>query len=180
MAEFNSMQTIKRRFFAMRNGILADTLRKGGSPYEMIFGLNLPQLTEIARDIGPDETIAHALLDDRRTRESQMLSSLIMPPESLTTVDVAKSYIDALRSTEAVDVACLKLLKKTDFVLRLAESCLGSTDSMQKYAGLRLLWNIYFTYPKECRSIASSFSDDDPRLLNMAKTLIEEIDFMDS
>ena len=30
MPEYNRMQIIKRRFFAMRNGIIADTLRKAG------------------------------------------------------------------------------------------------------------------------------------------------------
>ena len=48
MAEYNRMQIIKRRFFAMRNGIIADTLRKAGLDYRMIFGLNLPQVVEIA------------------------------------------------------------------------------------------------------------------------------------
>ena len=36
----------------MRNGIVADTLRKAGSPYRIIFGLNLPQISEIARVTG--------------------------------------------------------------------------------------------------------------------------------
>ena len=45
MAEFNQTQEIKRRFFAMRNGIVADTIRKAGLQDKMIFGLNLPQIT---------------------------------------------------------------------------------------------------------------------------------------
>ena len=35
----NEMQIVKRHFFAMRNGIIADTLRRAGSPYHIIFGL---------------------------------------------------------------------------------------------------------------------------------------------
>ena len=45
---FNDMQTVKRAFFAMRNGVIADTLRRAGSPFKIIFGLNLPQISEIA------------------------------------------------------------------------------------------------------------------------------------
>ena len=30
MTEFNRFQQIKRNFFAMRNGIVADTIRRGG------------------------------------------------------------------------------------------------------------------------------------------------------
>lgn len=36
MDEFNPMQRLKRRFFAMRNGALADQLRKGGVPHKII------------------------------------------------------------------------------------------------------------------------------------------------
>ena len=51
MSEFNQIQLIKRRFFAMRNGIVADTIRKAGFDYRMIFGLNLPQLKDIAAEL---------------------------------------------------------------------------------------------------------------------------------
>ncbi len=43
-----SIPEIKQRLYAMRNGVIADSLRNAGSPYRSIFGLNLPQLTEIA------------------------------------------------------------------------------------------------------------------------------------
>ena len=61
--QYNQMQIIKRRFFAMRNGIIADTLRKAGLDYRMIFGLNLPQITDIARwppSSGPTHALARA------------------------------------------------------------------------------------------------------------------------
>lgn len=50
---FNKMQLLKRRFFAMRNGAVADSLRRQGADYRIIFGLNLPQLVDIAREFGP-------------------------------------------------------------------------------------------------------------------------------
>ena len=61
---YGPMQTVKRRFFAMRNGVIADVLRKGGSPFRTIFGLNLPQIAEIAADTGklPDNNIIHATI----------------------------------------------------------------------------------------------------------------------
>ena len=49
---FNTMQTLKRRFFAMRNGLLADQMRRAGSNFRIIFGLNIIQLNEIAADYG--------------------------------------------------------------------------------------------------------------------------------
>lgn len=59
--QFNKMQTLKRRFFAMRNGLLADQLRRAGSKFRIIFGLNIIQLNDIARDYGHDPELAEAL-----------------------------------------------------------------------------------------------------------------------
>ena len=84
MSEFNKMQTVKRRMFAMRNGIIADSLRKAGSPFRMIFGLNLPQLDEIAADTGKDEELALMLFADRNNRESSLLAPMIMPEQCMT------------------------------------------------------------------------------------------------
>ena len=52
----------------MRNGIVADTLRKAGSPYRIIFGLNQPQISEIARVTGCNHEMAETLLADNHTR----------------------------------------------------------------------------------------------------------------
>lgn len=52
--EFNAMQRVKRRFFAMRNGALARQMEDcGGKKYQINFGLNIPQISEIARDFLP-------------------------------------------------------------------------------------------------------------------------------
>ena len=43
------IRQIKSDFFSLRNGEIADTLRKAGSPYKIIFGLQMPQLEQIAK-----------------------------------------------------------------------------------------------------------------------------------
>ncbi|MDE7376526.1 MAG: hypothetical protein K2N16_06735, partial [Muribaculaceae bacterium] len=68
------MQTLKRSMYAMRNGIVADALRKGGCPHKMVFGVNLPQLAEIARNFGKNREVAEQLWADTSTRESMMLA----------------------------------------------------------------------------------------------------------
>ena len=84
MDKFNDLQIIKRRFFAMRNGIIADTIRKSGAPYRMIFGLNLPQIDEISRETGKNKELAEKLHADTSTRESQLLAPMLMPEEEMT------------------------------------------------------------------------------------------------
>ena len=81
MTQFNDMQVVKRRFFAMRNGAVADNMRKLGANYRIIFGLNLPQIVEIANETPHDEVLAEALWQIKSTRESQLLAPMIYPRE---------------------------------------------------------------------------------------------------
>ena len=68
------MQTVKREFFAMRNGIIADTYRKAGTVFKIVFGLNLPQLVEIAGRTPHSRELAEALWANTTTRESMLLA----------------------------------------------------------------------------------------------------------
>lgn len=71
---------------AMRNGIVADVYRKAGiSCYDIIFGLNLPQMAAIAKEIGKDAELAQTLWDDKAVRESRLLSTWLWPKEAVTT-----------------------------------------------------------------------------------------------
>ena len=58
------MKMVKHLFMTYRNGIVADTLRKAGLPFGVIFGLQLPQLSGIARDIPHD---IHTARIDRKS-----------------------------------------------------------------------------------------------------------------
>ena len=71
------MQHIKSRFFALRNGVIADRLRKSGSPYKIIFGLMLPQMEQIAGECVPSKELAEMLWNNRSTRESRLLASMV-------------------------------------------------------------------------------------------------------
>lgn len=178
MTEFNKLQTVKRRFFAMRNGIIADTLRRAGSPYRIIFGLNLPQLTEIATEIGPDADLAIQLRDNVTTRESQMLAPMIYPIEKLTE-DKAEQWIDAAQSTEAIDILCHRLLRHMPFAYGLIHKYANSSVELQRYLALRLLWSFVQSRPGEAKLIAKKELDrNSPLTRTVAYQLLDEADFI--
>lgn len=177
MEYFNEIQKVKRQFYAMRNGITADYLRANGSPYEIIFGLNLPQINEIANQIGMNYGLAITLRKDSRTRESQLLSSQIISPELITKND-ALEWIAEMRAIEAIDITCMKLLKNISNPVVVAEECLKDTNLLMRYGGLRLLWNIYREYPKEAYQLATIEKNADTELSILADRLLEEIDFL--
>ena len=69
--EFNEMQKVKRQFFALRNGVVADALRRAGLPHRIIFGLSVVDLKMIAREVGVNTELSEMLRDNVSTRESR-------------------------------------------------------------------------------------------------------------
>ena len=144
--QYNDMQMLKRSMYAMRNGIVADALRKGGCPHKMVFGVNLPQLAEIARDFGKNREVAELLWADTSTRESMMLAPMLVPDGEFS-LDDAMRWIDSCHSREAIDILCLKLLRLRPFALDLLRELVNDADPMRHYAGLRLMCNLAPQYP---------------------------------
>lgn len=155
LPEFNAMQKVKRRFFAMRNGDLAAQMAAGGVKYKINFGLTLPQISEIARDFLPGGVeacelpadfnradFARRLRDNVTTRESRLIAPMLFPLEELS-AEEALAWGRSADVQEVADVLCLKLLRNfsgaKETVERLLES--GSTD-INRYCGLRLMLNL--------------------------------------
>ncbi|MDE6301353.1 MAG: DNA alkylation repair protein [Muribaculaceae bacterium] len=135
---FNRMQTLKRRMFAMRNGVVADALRQAGCPRRIIFGLNLPQLTEIASEFGPDAQLALELFRDVNVRESQLLAPMLMPREAVTDEAAAK-LAEGVAWAEEADILCNKLLRWLPGAPDLATRLCASENRLKRYTGLRLM-----------------------------------------
>ena len=175
---FNIMQLVKRRLFAMRNGLIADTLRRAGSPFKIIFGLNIPQIVEIADEFGKNQELADRLWENRSTRESMLLAPMLMNPEDVTT-SKAIEMIKESPSAEITDSLCHKLLRQLPFSFELALQLSQEPDDMSKYAAIRLLWHHISTHSDEIKPIAEKEYNRGCRLTQMpALQLIEEIQFL--
>lgn len=179
MTTFSRLQQVKRRFFAMRNGVIADTYRRAGSPFRIIFGLNLPQIVEIAAEFGPDAELAAALWANTSTRESMLLAPMLLRPEDITTEDAFK-MIDGCPSAETVDILCHRLIRKAPFAFTVAVTAADAGLSpLTRYAALRLLWHQLQAHPEECRRIAENeLLRNEPLTTLPAHQIIDELDFM--
>lgn len=178
MTEFNQLQTIKRYFFAMRNGIIADTLRKAGSPYKIIFGLNLPQLTEYAEQLGFDAELSRTLWNNRSTRESMLLAPMIFPVAEMD-FDEAKRWICESPYPETTDILCHKLIRKLPFAWDLAEQLIKSPNDLQRYAAIRIFWNLVSTHASTIKPLICNEAESGNAMTsNLAQRLMEEIDYL--
>ncbi|MDE6286101.1 MAG: DNA alkylation repair protein [Muribaculaceae bacterium] len=155
--QFNSMQAVKRRFFAMRNGVIADTLRRAGSPFHIIFGLNLPQISEIAAEWhGHPEAgdLARKLWANTTCRESMLLAPMLMHDATGVDKDEARRMIAECPAAEVTDVLCHRLLRHSPYAAELAGELCADEDEKIRYAGLRLMFNIVASHPHEAKAAA--------------------------
>lgn len=170
---FNDMQTVKRSFFALRNGIVADTLRKGGTSYKIIFGLNLPQICEIAASTPHDPKLAQMLWDNVTTRESRLLAPMLLNPAT-TDRTLALRWASEVNEREVADVLCLKLLRKMPGAAGLIEGIASADNPLAEYTALRLALNIVREAPSEARNAARSHRNSDSPAVRHLCTRIEE------
>lgn len=150
--KYGPMQRLKRAMYAMRNGVVADTLRKGGSPFKVIFGVNLPQLVEIAAAMGQDHDFACEVWENSTTRESMLIAPMLMPAAEFTEAE-ARRWVAEVPAPEVADVLCLKLLRHTPYALPLALELIDSQDVMAKYTGLRLMCNLAPKHQQQAAAI---------------------------
>lgn len=166
---------IKQQFYAFRNGVVADVLRKAGDSHRVIFGLNLPQLAEVAATVGKDRAVADALWADADCRESRLLAPMVCPPESVDGVRIME-LVDSACTVEEIDILCHRLLRKVDNASGLAGT-LWTTG--RKYAALRLMLNLLPDVPALARECAASVTEADGHAaMAAARQIIDELEFV--
>lgn len=173
MTAFNDMQTVKRRLFAMRNGVVADALRRAGSPFRIIFGVNLPQLIEIAGDTPHTDKLAQALWDNRSTRESMLLAPMVYPRQMMTP-DIASEWMRHTMAPEAADILCHRLLRHLPFAVSLVDEAMSSDDDLTRYCGLRLMFNMASFEPVKALDVAETELARGCRLTASVATMLAE------
>lgn len=174
---YNPMQRVKRQFFAMRNGVIADVLRRAGSPFRIIFGLNLPQIVDIARAVGCDPELGRQLWHNDTTRESMLLAPMLMDASTFGRAE-AEAWIGAVPATEIADVLCHRLLRHVDYALPLAHDLAVSDSPMLRYTALRLMFNLVASQPQQALEIARKVAQNPHALTDrLAAMLADEARF---
>lgn len=175
----STVRDIKRQFFAMRNGIIADRMRSLGAPYKIIFGLNLPQVAEIAARFEPSEELASFLWNNNTTRESLLIAPMLFPRSELT-ADKARAMIETAPTTEAVDILCHRLLRHLPDAIPFAVSLAGSSREMTRYAALRLLINLFPASAEAVGDVARRELAEGGSTLTAApaRMILDEIEFL--
>lgn len=197
LPSFSLMQAVKRRFFAMRNGDLAAQMTAGGIGYKINFGLNLPQIGDIAAalrngtldgaDHRPDATelaqTARLLWANTTTRESLLLAPMLIEPDTLPAAE-ATAMLAACPTTEVADVLCLKLLKHHPDAEAIATDLYGRADAgtLGRYGALRLIMNLLAMNRCDlttARKMAEAeTARNEPLTSRLARQILDEVEFL--
>lgn len=135
------IKDIKKAFFTYRNGILADQLRNAGDKHTVIFGLNIPQLMNIANETGHNADVARELWNNSSSRESRMIAPMIFPYTEMSH-DEACKWIESIENIEIADNLCHKLLKKLPSAEALFIKYSVSDNDLLRYTAFRLAMNL--------------------------------------
>ena len=161
----------KQQFFALRNGLLADTLRKQCAlPYKLIFGLNIIQLREIAAATGKDADLAGKLWADTDCRESRLLAPMVIPEPDLR-------WLAEVRTPEEADILCHASLRRHPEAEAAAVEATRSDNPLMRYAGIRLLLNLLPVAKDSARKVIESLPAD-PMTSGIAQQLRDELEFL--
>lgn len=135
------LRNTRKQFFAYRNGIIADSLRKNGDPHSMIMGCQMTDVAQIAAGIEPSKEIAEAFWADTKHRECRMIAPMLYPAADMDKA-TALQWAKNVECEEIADVLCHRLLRKLPFATEIAMVLKNSTEPMAIYTGFRLLLNL--------------------------------------
>ena len=142
------LKEMRKEFFAFRNGIVADKLRKAGDPHGMIMGCLLVDISSIAARFSNDindkqqlAAIASELWSDTNSRECRLAAPMLYPTE-LMTLELAQQWCQTVETVEVADNLCHKLLRHLNDANNLFRKLISEEKSLIKYTGYRLLLNL--------------------------------------
>ena len=179
------LREIRKEFFAFRNGIIADKLRKAGDPHRIIMGCLLVDIQSIAQrakdTIGNDDqlaTIATELWNDTNSRECRLAAPMLYPTE-LMTLELALQWCHTVETIEVADTLCHKLLRHLDGSDALFRHLIVDEKPLIKYTGYRLLLNLLLLgkvqpTPQLKAAIQAQASTAQPPLNSLLKNILEE------
>lgn len=117
----DKIKAIRTRLRLGMNGVVSQSMREKGVVYKLNFGLQLPQIREIAASFGKETALARALWKED-IREFKILATLLQPEEEYTLGD-AQQWISEVPYSEIAEQLCFNLLKNLPYAEELAWLC---------------------------------------------------------
>ena len=179
----NLSREIRKEFFAFRNGIVADKLRKAGDPHTMIMGCLLVDVQAIVQrqreaidDAETLKALALELWNDTNSRECRLAAPMLYPAE-LMTLEQAQQWCLSVETVEVADNLCHKLLRHIAEADALFRQLIADERPLVKYTGYRLLLNLLLLGKVQPNASLRTIieNENEPSLSHLLKDILEEL-----
>lgn len=131
------IKDIRKRCRLGMNGVTSTSMREKGLNYKLNFGLNIPQIKQLASHYKPDKKLAETLWKEE-TRELKILATLLYPVNDFSP-ETADKWVFSIPNQEIREQLCINLLQHTSFASKLAQELSNSPDKNTRITGYWLL-----------------------------------------
>ncbi len=130
---------IRKKVFLARDGANADSLRKRGINYKMVYGVPIVTLRKIALDYAPNAELANNFWN-QDNRELKILSTLIQDPETFHEAD---TWVHQIQNLELAEQASMNLFCKLSDAPLLAKEWVQSEELYVTISGFLLYTRLF-------------------------------------
>lgn len=139
----DSIKDLRHSFFAYRNGMLAETLKSSGNPHKLIFGLNIPQISAIARDCSLQRDEILRMWQECASREERLTALYLLTAyASALSPEECMELADTIKGAEEADILAFRVLKHTPHAKYVAEMLAARQDRLSRYLASAILRHI--------------------------------------
>lgn len=128
---------ILKRLKSLSDPRAVEGMAKYGITPERTYGVSIPNLRKIAKEMGKDHELAQKLWESD-IRETRILASMIDNPETVTEEQM-EAWVKDFDYWEICDQCCQNLFIKTDFAYQKAVDWSGRDEEFIKRAGFALM-----------------------------------------
>ncbi len=155
-------QSLLSKIKLLRNGDIADAMKRTGIEYKMNWGVSLVILRQMAKEFEPDHLLALKLWN-KQWRETSILATLLDQPQEVSEEQM-DFWTKNFESIEIAEIASTHLWVKSKFAfIKALEWCRGKKH-LVRFTGIHLVGRLAITDKKAIDELFDSFFDEFPTL----------------
>lgn len=170
------VKEIKQSFRLAMDGATAQSMRQKGLDYHLNWGVTLPRLQEMAREIAsghpPLYQLALALWKEN-VRECKILATMLMPPGEMLP-EVADIWMEQVPTVEVAEQAAFNLFQHLPYAAEKAFLWLSSPDDLPQICGYHVLSRLFLRRQDFNERAINEFVDQSLCALQSANPLLQK------
>ena len=135
----DTVAAIKQELRANMNGVASSHSRQT-EDYRVNWGVELPRLTEIAKEFEGSRELAQALWNES-VRECKILACMLMPTNDFAE-DICDIWAESIRTEEVAMMFCLYLVQRLAYASDKAFQWIAGEDRMLQSCGFLTLCHL--------------------------------------